>query len=149
MTAVTPLLTHWSYCIYCSPVVESHWYGMSLSIKMWSLHLYCGHAHLPDALKLTGLRTFADKKWVEPVKFLCIVMFKISKIRPKSLLDLVKAQKFLTCMLGPLIARLEYRDTFQPKGLIIVPASDQNQEIVQITTACNHQTSNIKHIGRQ
>ena len=48
-----------------------------------------------DTTKLTGPRKFADKRWVGPVKLLCIIMFNISKIRPKSLLGQVKAQKSL------------------------------------------------------
>ena len=51
-----------------------------------------------DTAKLTGPRTFADKRWVGPVKLLCIIMFNISKIRPKSLLGPVKAQKFSRCL---------------------------------------------------
>ena len=51
-----------------------------------------------DTAKLTGPQTFADKRWVGPVKLLCIIMFNISKIRPKSLLGPVKAQKFLRCL---------------------------------------------------
>ena len=47
-----------------------------------------------DTAKLTGPRTLADKKWVGPVKLLCIIMFDISKIRPKSILSLVEAQNF-------------------------------------------------------
>ena len=47
-----------------------------------------------DTTKLTSPWTFADKKWVGPVKLLCIIMFNISKIRSKSLLGPVKAQQF-------------------------------------------------------
>ena len=38
-----------------------------------------------DIVKLTGPWTFADKRWVEPVKLLCIIMFNtcISKMREK------------------------------------------------------------------
>ena len=53
---------------------------------------------LADTAKLTGPRTFADKRWVGPVKLLCIIMFNISRIRPKSLLGPVKAQKFSRCL---------------------------------------------------
>ena len=52
----------------------------------------------PDTAKLTGPRTFADKRWVGPVKLLCIIMFNISKIRPKSVFGPVKAQKFSRCL---------------------------------------------------
>ena len=52
----------------------------------------------PDSAKLNGAWTVADKRWVEPVKLLCIIMFDISKIRPKSILGLVKAQKVLQCL---------------------------------------------------
>ena len=52
----------------------------------------------PDTAKLTGPRTLADKRWVGPVKLLCIIMFDISKIRPKSNLGPVKAQKFSQCL---------------------------------------------------
>ena len=52
----------------------------------------------PDTAKITGPRTFADKRWVGPVKLLCIIMFNISKIRPKSLFGPVKAQKFSRCL---------------------------------------------------
>ena len=52
---------------------------------------------LTDTAKLTGPRTFADKKWVGPVKLLCIIMFKI---RLKSLLGPVKAQKYLRCLVS-------------------------------------------------
>ena len=51
-----------------------------------------------DTAKLTGPRTFADKRWVGPVKLLCIIMFNISKIRSKSPFGPVKAQKFLQCL---------------------------------------------------
>ena len=51
-----------------------------------------------DTAKLTGPRTFADKRWVGPVKLLCIIMFNISKNRRKSLLGPVKAQKFSRCL---------------------------------------------------
>ena len=43
-------------------------------------------------------QTFADKRWVGPVKLPCIIMSNISKIRPKSFLGPVKAQKFLRCL---------------------------------------------------
>ena len=46
-----------------------------------------------DTTKLTGPQTLADKRWVGPVKLLCIIMFNISKIRPKSILGPVKAEK--------------------------------------------------------
>ena len=39
----------------------------------------------------------ADKRWVRPVKFLCIIMFDISKIRPKWILSPGRAQKFSRC----------------------------------------------------
>ena len=43
-------------------------------------------AHLAaDTVKLTGPQTLAEKRWVGPVKFLFIIMFDISQIRPKSL----------------------------------------------------------------
>ena len=48
-----------------------------------------------DTGKLTGPRTLADKRWVGPVKLLCITMFDISKIRQKSVLGLVKCPKIL------------------------------------------------------
>ena len=51
-----------------------------------------------DTAKLTGPWTLADKRWVGPVKLLCIIMFDISKIRPKSILGPVKAQKFSRCL---------------------------------------------------
>ena len=51
-----------------------------------------------DTAKLTGPRTFADKRWVGPVKLMCTIIFNISKIRPKSLFGPVKAQKFLRCL---------------------------------------------------
>ena len=51
-----------------------------------------------DTAKLTSPRTFADKRWVGSVKLLCMIMFNISKIRPKSLLGPVKDQKFLRCL---------------------------------------------------
>ena len=54
-----------------------------------------------DTAKLTGPRTLADKRWVGLVKLLCIIMFDISKIRPKSILGLVKAQKFSLCLQEP------------------------------------------------
>ena len=53
---------------------------------------------LADTANLTGPRTLADKRWVGPVKLLCIIMFDISKIRPKSILGPVKAQKFSQCL---------------------------------------------------
>ena len=60
----------------------------------------------PDTMKLSGPRPLADKRWVGPVKLLCIIMFDISKIRPKSILRLVKAQKFSRCLhILPMTAR--------------------------------------------
>ena len=56
------------------------------------------HVIHSDTAKLTGHRTLADKRWVGPVKLLCIIMFDISKIRPKSILGPVKAQKFSRCL---------------------------------------------------
>ena len=56
------------------------------------------HVNLTDTAKLTGPRTLADKWWVGPVKLLCIIMFDISKIRPKSFPGPVKAQKFSRCL---------------------------------------------------
>ena len=55
---------------------------------------------LADTAKLAGPRTFTSKNWVGPVKLLFIIMFKISKIRPKSLFGLVKAPKFSQCLLS-------------------------------------------------
>ena len=43
------------------------------------------------------------QKWVGLVKLLCIIMFKISKIRSKSLLSLVKAQNFWRCLTMPVV----------------------------------------------
>ena len=51
-----------------------------------------------DSAILTSPRTFVDKRWIGPVKLLCIIMFNVSKIRPKSLLGPVKAQKFSWCV---------------------------------------------------
>ena len=51
-----------------------------------------------DTAKLDGPRTFTGKNWVGPVKLLCIIMFRISKIGPKSLFGLVKAPKFSQCL---------------------------------------------------
>ena len=56
------------------------------------------HAIAADTAKLIGPRTLADKRWVGPVKLLCIIMSDINKIRPKSILSLVKAQKFSRCL---------------------------------------------------
>ena len=53
-----------------------------------------------DTAKLTGPRIFADKRWVGPVKLLCVIMFNINKIRPKSLFGPVKAQKFSRCLIS-------------------------------------------------
>ena len=52
-----------------------------------------------DTTKLTGPWTLADKRWVGPVKLLCITMFDISKIGPKSILGLAKTKKFSRCLL--------------------------------------------------
>ena len=57
------------------------------------------HDPIADTAKLTGPRTLTDKRWVGPVKLLCIIMFDISKIRPKSIFGPVKAQKFSWCLL--------------------------------------------------
>ena len=51
-----------------------------------------------DTAKLTTPPTLADKRWVGPVKLLCIIMFDISKIRPKCIHGPVKAQKFSQCL---------------------------------------------------
>ena len=60
-----------------------------------------------DTAKLTGPRTLADKSWVGPVKLLCIIMFDISKIRPKSILGPVKAQKFSQCLFPAFISVIQ------------------------------------------
>ena len=49
--------------------------------------------HVIDWLLCSTTDT-ADKRWVGPLKLLCIIMFDMSKIRPKSLLSLVKVRNF-------------------------------------------------------
>ena len=44
------------------------------------------------------------KKWVGPVRLLCVIMFNISKIRPKSFLGPVKAKQFSLCLWLELIS---------------------------------------------
>ena len=44
--------------------------------------------------KLTSPQNLADERLVGLLKLLCITMFDISKIRPKSILGPVKGQKF-------------------------------------------------------
>ena len=51
-----------------------------------------------DTAKLTSPWTLADKRWVGLVQLLCITMFDISKIKPKSVLGPLKAQKFSRCL---------------------------------------------------
>ena len=86
------------------PMLAKTYYATSLVANMALLQLtfvaFCWNhfVYMPDTVKLTGPRTFADEKWVGPVKLLCIIMFKISNISSKSLLGLVKAQKFLRCL---------------------------------------------------
>ena len=72
---------------------------------MWSIvKLHGKHqTNVTDTAKLTGPRTLADKRWVGPVKLLCITMFDISKIRPKSVLGPVKAQKFSRCLMSDIL----------------------------------------------
>ena len=53
---------------------------------------------MANTAKLTGPRTFTGKNWVGPVKLMCIIMFKINKIRPKSPFGPVKAPKFSRCL---------------------------------------------------
>ena len=53
---------------------------------------------ISDNAKLNGPRTLADKRWVGPVKCLCITMFDISKMKVKSVLGTVKTQEFLRCL---------------------------------------------------
>ena len=48
-------------------------------------------------MKVTDPRTLIGKRWVGLVE-LSITMFDISRIRPKSILGLVKAQKFSQCL---------------------------------------------------
>ena len=65
--------------------------------------LVCARYRNSDTVKPTGPWTFADKNWVGPVKLLCIIMLKISQMRPKSLLSPVKAQESLRCLRIPII----------------------------------------------
>ena len=67
------------------------------------------YTYLADTAKLTGPRTFADKRWVGLVKLLCIIMFNISKIRPKSLFGPVKAQKFSRCLIWSILSMLYHQ----------------------------------------
>ena len=64
-----------------------HGAGGQWGRKYFALFNWC----MPDTAKLTGPRTLADKRGVGPVKLLCIIMFDISKIRPKSISGPVKA----------------------------------------------------------
>ena len=54
----------------------------------------------PDTAKLTGPQTLCDEifKMSRTGELLCITMFDISKIMPKSVLGPVQAQKFLQCL---------------------------------------------------
>ena len=72
-----------------------------ISVVCQPTHIVPGNNADWDTMKLTGPQTLADKRWVGPVKILCIIMFEISKIRPKSILGLVKAQKFSLCLTMP------------------------------------------------
>ena len=73
--------------------------GNGLALEGWLAITWTNDDYGPDIAKLTGPWTFADQKWVGAVKLLCIIMFKISKIRPKSFFGSVKAQTFLQCLM--------------------------------------------------
>ena len=75
----------------------SDWYSASLPAMMCAISCYIRPRYTNTA-KLTGPRTFTGKNWVGPVKLMCIIMFKINKIRPKSTFGPVKAPKFSRCL---------------------------------------------------
>ena len=74
-----------------------HWV-ISQVIAICKRILNWNYSQVSHTAKLTGPRILADKRWVGPVKLLCITMFDISKIRPKSLLGPVKTKKFSRCL---------------------------------------------------
>ena len=81
-------------------------------VSFWN----CWHRVPPlftDTAKFTGPRTLADKRGVGPVKLLCIIMFDISKIRPKSILGPVEAQNFARCLCSLYV----WCEHYNPKGI--------------------------------
>ena len=62
-----------------------------------------------DTAKITGPRILADKRWVGPVKLLCIVMFDISKIRPKSILGRWKPKSFCSVWCKTAVTPVHYQ----------------------------------------
>ena len=82
--------------LWLGDVIWSNRHWSTLVQVRWHKPHYPNNA--ANTTKLTGPRTLADKKG-GPVKLLCIIMFDISKIRPKSILGPVKAQKFSRCLM--------------------------------------------------
>ena len=83
---------------------KSCWISMHCLLYIYMIFFRRNSARIQaDTAKLTGPQTFADKRWVlvGMVKLLCIIMFNIGKIRPKSLLGPVKAQKFSWGLIQP------------------------------------------------
>ena len=91
-------------------IFHDHWNGnvraqyIPLPNGLGQVKLQVGQA---DTVKLTGPWTLADKR-VGPVKLLCIIMFDISKVRPKSILGPMKAQKFSRCLGKGIWAKIFY-----------------------------------------
>ena len=72
-----PILKHTQCDVVITPII----FLQILTIYTIAIIKYTPY---PDTMKLSGPRPLADKRWVGPVKLLCIIMFDISKIRPKS-----------------------------------------------------------------
>ena len=97
---VSPTQLYWRYH---SLPLRQRWTLLGLVLDWGQMTPIC-ITKKADTAKLNGPRTLADKRWVGPVKFLCVIMFDISKIRPKSVLSPVKAQKFSWCLKKAIIA---------------------------------------------
>ena len=74
--------------------------------------------NLPDTMKLNSSRTFTYKNSVGLVKLLCIMIFDINQIKPKSTLSPVNVDKFSWCVIF-LVEKFWVTDHYQIFGAYI------------------------------
>ena len=93
-----------------------------------------GHSSVTaNTAKLTGPRTFTGKNWVGPVKLMCIIMFKIHKIRPKSPFGPVKAPKFSRCL-----SQQDHSSITAITAQSWLGHSSITAQVTAVTAGCNH-----------
>ena len=79
-----------SYHIICRCYTSNTTYILCSLIHQLYVYRHCKTNRFSDI--------FWKKRWVGPVKLMRIIMFNISKTRPKSFRGLVKTKKFLLCL---------------------------------------------------